>query len=691
MHSPTTLPQQQFYIAPDGQDHWSGRLAAPAADGSDGPFASLDGARQALRRLKWRGKLSGPVTVWVRGGRYPLHRPVIFEPEDSWPVTYAAYPGETPVFDGGERITGWRVETVNGQPVWVVDLPEVAAGQWYFRSLFVDGERRPRARLPKVGPEPDRRTFYRMEYVPGLSGSVSTIHNFQNGQDRFVARAGDFRAWHNLTDVEVVALHFWVEERMPVAGYDPAARLVTCAKRSIFRLTEGFGQDFARYYIDNVWEGLSEPGEWYLDRAAGRLIYLPLPGQSPETTSVTAPRTEYWMALQGRPDRGEWVEHLRFVRLTFEHTDWSPTGEFASAPQAATGAPGSLRMEGARFCAFEDGALRHLGGYAIVIGDGCRGIRVVGNEITDLGAGGIHINGADAEGPAARRTGDNRITDNHIAHGGRVFHSGIGVLIRHAFGNDVKHNHIHDFYYSGISCGWVWGYAENVARDNHLEKNHIHDLGHGWLSDMGGIYTLGVQPGTTIVGNWIHDVESAVYGGWAIYPDEGSAHLLIEDNLCYDTSHQAFHEHYGRENIVRNNVFAFGKNAQIALSRAEAHRSFTFSRNIVLTAGQPIYTGGYAADLRKRPFGSDLNLFWSVTGAPLSVTPTGGEAPDAPRLSWEEWQALGYDRHSIVTDPGFADVEKRDFTLRPGSPALSLGFKPISVADTGPRPPERRD
>ena len=77
-----------------------------------------------------------------------------------------------------------------------------------------------------------------------------------------------------------------------------------------------------------------------------------------------------------------------------------------------------------------------------------------------------------------------------------MYHSGIGVFARHTFGNTVAHNHIHDFYYSGISCGWVWGYSDSVSQNNRFEKNHIHSLGKGWLSDMGGIYTLGVQPGT---------------------------------------------------------------------------------------------------------------------------------------------------------------------------------------------------
>ncbi len=130
--------------------------------------------------------------------------------------------------------------------------------------------------------------------------------------------------------------------------------------------------------------------------------------------------------------------------------------------------------------------------------------------------------------------------------------------MRHAAGNRIAHNHIHDLFYSGISVGWSWGYGESVARDNAIAHNHVHDVGQGLLSDLGGIYLLGVSAGTTVRNNLVHDVRRYHYGGWGIYPDEGTSHVVIEDNVCYDTDSQALHQHYGRENLVRNNIFAWG-------------------------------------------------------------------------------------------------------------------------------------
>ncbi|MDW8352174.1 MAG: right-handed parallel beta-helix repeat-containing protein [Anaerolineae bacterium] len=708
----TPFQTHDLFVSPLGNDNWSGRLPEPNAEGTDGPLASLARARDLLRRRKQQGEWRGPTTVWVRGGRYELAAPLVFTPDDSAPVTYAAYPGERPIFSGGRRITGWRavphpLDPSRGE-VWMAELPDVAAGKWAFRQLFVNGERRHRPRLPKITPGSDGRDdFYRIAHVANIRLEDASIATLFEGYDRFIAAPGQFDAWRNLGDIEVVVLHYWIEERMPVASYDPDTREVVSTRYSMFALRDDFTPRYARYYVDNVFEALSEPGEWYLERRSGRLYYIPCPGERIETLEAYAPAVEQFLKLAGEPDSGRYVEFLCFRGLTFEHADWReldvsheadtgmPTARrYAASPQAATHVPGTIALVGARYCAIEDCVVRHVGYYGIELGDGCRGIRIVGNDIGDLGGGGIKLGGADAGGPLVRRTGDNLITDNHIHDGGKVYHSAVGVFAKHTFGNRIAHNHIHDFYYSGISCGWVWGYRESVSRDNRLEKNHIHDLGKGWLSDMGGIYTLGVQPGTTIRGNLIHDVEKANYGGWAIYLDEGSAHILVEDNVCYNTSSQPHHTHYGRENILRNNIWAFGREGQIALGRAEPHVSLTFERNIVITRGQPIFIGGYANDFSKRSLISDLNLFWDVSGGEviLSGMRQSGRTAPVPKFSLSEWQAAtGNDRHSLVADPGFRDLANFDFTLAPDSPALMLGFRPIDLSDVGPRPPERRD
>ena len=359
--------------------------------------------------------------------------------------------------------------------------------------------------------------------------------------------------------------------------------------------------------------------------------------------------------------------------------------EYGSDSQAAARLPGALELSGARYCSISNCEIRNIGWYGIDIGSGCTGISVVGNTITDLGAGGIKINGADANGPKELRTGNNSITDNHIYSGGHLFPSAVGIISMHSYGNNISHNHIHHLYYTGISCGWVWGYAESVSKDNRIEFNHIHDIGFEWLSDMGGIYTLGVQPGTVIRGNLIHNVDSYSYGGWGIYLDEGSSHIIVENNICYDLKSEPFHTHYGRENTIRNNIFAFGRGeAQITLSRGEEHVSFTFEKNIVITKDKPIFMNGYGADFKKDIIRSDSNLFWSVNSDGKVGMAVKWGAPKE-KLSLTEWRKIGRDLHSLFENPGFRNVAKCDFRLQNNSPALKTGFVPFELNEAGVR------
>lgn len=674
-----------LYVSPGGSDDWSGRLDAPNAEGTDGPIASIGKAGSILRGMKYRGELSGPVKVLIRGGRYELSSPMVFEPADSWPVTYQAYPGEEPVIDGGRRIEGWRVENRDGRTVWVTEIPDVAEGKWYFRQLFVNGERRSRTRLPKTGlyyiedlPDPDE--------AKGFSWGI--------GNNRFKTAPGDIQDWANITDIDIIALHLWIDERLPIASFDPETRIVVSSRQTTTRLRGHGDQPFAAYYVENVKEALSEPGEWYLDRKTGELSYIPMPGEDPETAEVYAPMATHLLVLNGNPDEEKHVEHLRFVGLTFRHTEWyQPSGggeqwglppkDYGNSLQAASHLPGAISFLGARHCAIEDCKIEHIGLYAIELKAGCWGNHVIGNTIRDLGGGGVKIESdgiANIVAPVKRQTGFNKITDNEITAGGRAFLNAVGILCLDSTGNEMSHNHIHDFSYSGISCGWIWGYTQIVARDNKMEKNHIHNLGHGLLSDMGGIYVLGVQPGTVIRGNLIYDIEKMHYGGWAIYLDEGSSHILVENNIGYNVSSQPFHQHYGRENIIRNNILAFGREGQIALSRAEKHNNFTFERNIVLTDGQPVYVGGYKCKLDDCRIISDLNLFWDIKGRQIMCDTEPFE---------EVWCPLGYDTHSIIADPKFADPLKFDFRLAEDSPAFEIGFRPFDLSDVGPRPRKR--
>lgn len=626
--------------------------------GGDDAYPSLSAAREAIRARRGQDAWKDvPITVLVHEGTYYLDEPLVFGPEDGGtkaaPVTYAAFENARPVISGGRSITGFKPVEVNGKKLWAAEIPEVKAGTWYFRQLFVNGQRRPRTRLPKEG-------FYTFTGLPEMKATTP----WNEGQTQALFKPGELKKWNHLSDVDVITLHFWVDSHLPIVDVDETSNLVKFGAKSVFRLTEAHDpKQFARYYVENVFEALDTPGQWYLDRKAGRLYYMPKPGETPENVTVIAPRLPQLVRIVGKPDGSAPVFDLHLKGLTFSHTEWSlPAGD-GGAVQAAHNVPGAIYLSRAGRCSITDCRINQIGNYAIELTAGCEDCRIVNNELTDLGAGGVKV------GHDTTRT---IIDNNDIGPGGHIFHSAVGVWIGHSGDNQVTHNEIHDLYYTGVSVGWSWGYAPSKAVRNRIEYNHIYNIGQGLLSDMGGIYTLGVSPGTTLRYNRIHDIDARHYGGWGIYNDEGSTDILIENNIVYRTKHGGYHQHYGKENKIRNNIFAFAKVAQIIRTRPEEHISFFFDHNIVYYDSGTLLGSNWSNDNYKL----DYNVYWRTGGAPI----------DFAGASFEDWKKRGHDTHSIIADPLFVDPASGDFTLKPDSPALKLGFKPIDTKGIGRRP-----
>jgi hypothetical protein len=623
----------------------------------DGPLTSLAQARDALRALAPAEREAQPIRVLIHDGDYALDEPFILGPEDSGtaaaPIIYQAAPGQAPRLGGGRRLRGWTPVEHKGQAAWKLEIPEVKSGAWWFTQLFVEGERRPRARLPREG----------------------YFHFREAGMDRRVAgyHPGDLRPWHNLPDVVVNVLHYWVDSHLAIAELDETTHTVTFDRDASMSLLDEKKAGSARYFVENVLEGLEAPGQWYLDRPAGALYYLPLPGEDPERTRIVAPVLEQLVLFSGEPGRP--VHDVHLAGLHLQHTEWNYPADIGGSNQAAWRVPGAIALVHARDCSLRCNEIAHLGNYAVEIGEDCRGIAVVANRLHDLGAGGVKLGSACApeEDFTGRESHFSFVSDNSITEGGRRYPSGVGIWIGHSGDNVVTYNHIADFFYTGISVGWIWGYTASQARRNLIAHNHIHTIGQGVLSDMGGIYSLGVSPGTRICHNHIHDVRCYGYGGNGIYPDEATSFVLYEDNVVHDTDSAPLYTN-GRDDLFRNNIFACGRDAQLWWGKPKYLSPFRAEHNLVYWRTGAIVRGVAFDGLRQVEF--DHNLYWQAEG----------QVGDFASRSWSEWQARGLDVHGVIADPLFADPEHGDFTLRADSPALALGFRPIDLTDMGPRP-----
>jgi parallel beta-helix repeat protein len=316
-------------------------------------------------------------------------------------------------------------------------------------------------------------------------------------------------------------------------------------------------------------------------------------------------------------------------------------------------------------CKIQNCRIRNTGEYGIWIRGNCHSNLIDRCVIDDTGAGSIRL----CDFPNKKNSAFNIIKNCSLTRGGRFHASSTAVWIGEGTDNTLTHNHIADHYYTGISIGWCWGYHGKSFR-NEISYNLVENIGQAALGDMGGIYSLGTQTGTRILNNVFRNIDSYTYGGWGIYPDEGSEGLLIENNLVYNVKDGGFHQHYGKENTVRNNIFAYSRKDQIAATRIEQHLSVRFIGNIVYW-DKP-------RDVFERASTEKVNIIWKKnmwfceSGEPLFKGKT-----------FAQWQANGRDKEGFVGDPLFVNPGERDFRFTSDEACKKIGFTPFDFSKAG--------
>ncbi len=667
----TEFDEGEFVMGPDdiivsvnGDDSNPGTL--------EQPLETIAAAKEKLRELE----NPGTVTVWFREGTYFINDTLEFTADDRCNVLYRSYPGEEVVFSGAKEISGnWSETEINGVDAFVTDMP-VESDADYFRSLFKGNKRLSRPNYPKEGllkiadPKSDEAAL--PEYEP----------DFFTHYAAFYAKADDVLDFANASDIDVRIMHFWVDDFLPVHSVDAKTGRIETAKPTAMtvRVDDNF-------IFENVKEALTLPGEWYLDRSEGKLYYIPEAGDTLENTVLYAGTTQLLMNIKG-------AENISFRGINFEKTDWEHVGKDSSFsgkcfdeshplyknikygathPQAAFETPAAINVIASNYIEFTDCRFENISYTAVKFDKSTTDCKITSCRFNEIGGNAVFIHG-DFVVPASTQRID--VTDCHISSYGRIFNNAIGILLTHAIDCNLTNNEIHDGWYTGISVGWNWGYSPNSTNGINISNNLIYDIGNGWLSDMGAIYTLGIQPDTVISGNVIYNVGCDEgrygYGGWGIYLDEGSSEILVENNLVYDCSSQTFHQHYGKDNIIRNNIFAFGGDGAFRITRNEEHNSLTLSNNILVTDNATMY----ALTTDRDWFIDNSNLYWDYTnGGNVS---SGDSMSLIDRKSMVIMVARGYYNNAVFADPLFRDAANRDFTLADNSPALEAGFVPFS-------------
>lgn len=656
-----SVGEYDIFVSPDGDDSNSGTENAP--------LKTLEGAKNVLKTYKDKD-IEESVTVWFYGGTYVFTEETVFTSDDYSDVLFRNIPDEEVIFSGSFDITDWRESTVNGKTCLV---SEVDTENGYFRSLFCGETRLSNSIWPKEGVFTVRNST--------LSDALLPDSDYFKLHAAFYANSDEIMDFENVKDVNVRIMHKWCDDILPLYSADAESGRIVLRKPAAMTVEIG-----DNYVYENVKEALSLPGEWYLDRNEGLLYYIPKDGETAENLVLSAPVTESFIRING-------VSDISFQGIKFINTDWnfvsgtlgiwdadetnplySTLDYLATHPQAAYEVPAAITVENAGNINFTDCIFRSISNTALMFKANVSNSSVEACLFDEIGGNAVFIN-APYSIPAV--TKGISITNCEINEYGRIYNHSIGVLLCHASDCVIANNEIHDGWYTAVSVGWIWGYAENPTDNIQVKDNLIYNIGNGWLSDMGGIYTLGIQPNTVLSGNVIYNVGcyegSTGYGGWGIYLDEGSSEILVENNLVYDCNSQCFHQHYGRDNIIRNNIFAFGGNGAFRISRNEEHNSLYLENNILVTDDAVMY---WETD-EKDWFVDNNNLYFDYS---RKLVFSGSSTVFGDRLGIPCMVERGYYNNAVFKDPLFKDAANRDFTLAENSPALETGFVPFSYS-----------
>ena len=748
-----------FYVAVDGDDSWSGRLPAPNTGKTDGPFATFDHARAAVQALNKSGL--NQVIVQFRGGTYFLPNTENLTAADSGSagteIIYENYPRETPVFSGGVRVQNWT--NINGN-VWKTTLP---ASTQYFENLFYNGVRRLRPRLGgylgqyfrNIGPL----------YSPTQTSDCSILIQGSGWEcfDRFQYNPADPIAdtWKNLAppagnlckqpagnpalvgDIELVNFEQYSVSKLRVSCVDTTNHVVyltgDTATEQYHPDAHGFLPNH-RYLIENVQDGLTQPGQWFLDRSVSpwTLTYLANPGEDASTDTVIVPQLPQLLVASG-------LQYVTFRGLTFEHDNYTMP---ATGYDGSSDIVSSVSFQNSQNVAFDSDTIAHTSGAGIEFISCVKNSKpwCVANSASAVTAHNVIENSAfyDIAADAIRiglsgnanDTNDNvpqfNTIENDVVEGyGRVYPGSKGIGQGEGHDNLYTHNDVYDGYKGAIKvCHCASSDANPPFTNNNIVSfNRVYDLFQGLMNDSGSIYfgVGNIDPpssgtGNKMLNNVVHDVNDSTalgdidgYGGDGLYVDDYSGSVDIENNLVYRVSDNAMSFSGPRagpnqQSTVKNNTFAYARGSLINAYDPYAFTSVPPSPLFFVATGNIFYfdrtssssfyvQGGCAYAGPNTPYTNfqqfDGNLYWRTDGQ-FATDPQafhvqqktdksnncGGESLWT-FYNFAGWQGIAEDVHGVVENPGFKSptYPADDFSLPNGSPGV--GFAVFDTCEAG--------
>jgi parallel beta-helix repeat protein len=547
---------------------------------------------------------------------------------------------------GGLDIGGYALSDDPGWKPVGTNLPKAAEGK-HVVVIAADSFEKFDGRQLSVSSESGAGSTTEMRYQ---KGTFKPAWAQAPGAEVHVFQTGNCRAF---------------KEIVSIAGVDEGTRTVSLTGKECTSLI--YAGD--RYFVENVFEELDSPAEWYLNQQTGVLYYWPKEGFS-EKSEVIAPVLGRVFDFEADPAKQQTVSYIRLAGLTVRDTEYYPTD---GCEAYGTGNDGAVYLKGATNCAIENCTFHNTGRYAVCL-TGSSDNRVVGNEIGHSAEGGVLLLVG-----AARNT----VSDNHIHHCGIVYKH-IGGVILEGSGTDenvIAHNDIHDMSRYGISLKGAG--SRNVIEYNRVRRTNLETF------DTGGIEVTqqdkDFRSGSIIRNNIVGDTfgwyadgpKRSVYLSWGIYLDSFAGGYTVTNNITYRNSHGGIMFQGGKDNKVENNIFVDSSYSQAYISNfADNSEGLTLERNIFYFT-DPKAMLFATGRLDEKVIRVDRNLYCHAGSQDLTIN----GAPLA------DWQKRGFDANSVIADPLFVNAKADDYSLRPDSPAFKLGFQPIDTSKVGIRRP----